>query len=249
MTINAESLRNLVIENRWTGSRLSATANQVSHADYMELTKLYKAALDALTAWASKDYAHTSTSEDVDAAFAAVKDILALFDDGETRIIIDKTSMRTMRDCATKPKRLYSPEYTAAMKAQTKAKATLADRWADLAARNVPVKNEGESLEDYTARVRESGIDTKDGAVDLLDLWLAAINTLVLKMRDVNNIKERGNYTWRRPVAVSQNEFADLVENYIGDCLEEGYNIKPSAQVRAEKAAADKARREEKKNA
>ena len=249
MTANAQTLRNLVIENRWTGARLSATKNQISADDYKALTGLYRSALDALTAWAAKDYTHTSTDEDVDGAFTAIKAILNLFDDGDTRIIIDKQSMRTMRDCATKPKRLYSDAYTAAMKAKRKAMFTLADRMADLDSHNIPAINANEPVADYVARIRESGVNTKDGSIDLLDLFVAAFNTYALKTRELQTVIDNGNYTWRRPVAVALNEFADLVENYIGDCLEDGYNIKPSAQVRAEKSAADKARREAKKNA
>lgn len=249
MTANAQTLRNLVIENRWTGARLSATKNQISADDYKALSGLYRDALDALTAWAAKDYTHTSTDEDADAAFAAVKEILALFDDGNTRIIIDRQSMRTMRDCATKPKRLYSDAYTAARKAMNKAKATLVDRMDDLKSHNIPMPTAEESTTDYVARIRESGVDTKDGSIDLLDLFIAAYNTYALKTRELQTVIDNGNYTWRRPVAVALNEFADLIENYIGDCLEDGYNIKPSATVRAEKKAADKAAREAKKNA
>jgi hypothetical protein len=117
MTINAESLRNLVIENRWEEKRLSATSGQLCPNDYKELTELYKAALDALTDWAAIDYVHAPADGKDDAAFTAVKNILALYDNGDTRIIIDRQSMRTMRDCATKPKRLYSDEYKDAKKA------------------------------------------------------------------------------------------------------------------------------------
>ncbi len=249
MTINAESLRNLVIENRWEEKRLSATAGQLCPNDYKELTDLYKAALDALTDWAAIDYSHAPADGKDDAAFTAVKNILALYDNGDTRIIIDRQSMRTMRDCATKPKRLYSDEYKDAKKALSKAKDSLADRMKDAESHNIPMPNADESMDDYVARVRESGIDTKDGAIDLLDLLVASVGTLNLKKRDIDAIVERGHYSWRRPVAVPLNEFADLIENYIGDCLEDGYNIKTSATIREEKKAADKAKRDAKKNA
>jgi hypothetical protein len=130
-----------------------------------------------------------------------------------------------------------------------KAKDSLADRMADAESRGIPMPNADESMDDYVARVRESGVNTKDGAIDLLDLLVAAVGALNLKKRDLQDVIDRGHYSWRRPVAVPLNEFADLVENYIGDCLEDGYNLKSSAQVREEKKAADKANRESKKNA
>jgi hypothetical protein len=66
MTITATILREKVLENRFTLGRLS---KDTLGEDYKELTDLYRAALDALTIWASKDYSHTSTQEDVDRMF------------------------------------------------------------------------------------------------------------------------------------------------------------------------------------
>lgn len=233
---NATTLRTMVIDNRWTASRLSQ-AQLGSGEDYRQLTTLYKNALDALTVWAGKDYAHTSTKEDVDNAFTQVKAILDLFTTDDSRIIIDQASMRTLRDCATKPKRLYSQEYTIAKKAQTYADKVVKERLADLITLGAPALAENETAQDYATRIREAGINTVSGTIDILEMYLAASSIATIKAQAVKDIMERGNYTWRRPVAVSQNEFADLVENYVGDCLEEGYNIKSSKEVRDEKKA------------
>ena len=235
MTINATALRALVLENRWTMGRLS---KDTLGSDYKELTDLYRAALDALTIWASKDYAHTSTQEDVDRCFSRVKDILNLFATEDNRITIDKLSMRTMRDCATKPKRLYSPAYTAAMKALKSAKTTVSDRLEDLKKLGAPMPEEDEALEQYKIRVHATNINTTVGAVDMLEMYASAVAVLAVKTQAVEDVKAAGNFAWKRPVAVTLTEFAELVENYIGDCLEDGYNLKSSDVVRAEKAAA-----------
>ena len=235
MTTNATTLRTLVLENRWTMGRLS---KDTLGTDYKELSELYRAALDALTIWASKDYSHTSTQEDIDRCFDRVKDILNLFTTEDNRITIDKLSMRTMRDCATKPKRLYSPAYTNAMKALKAAKTTVSDRLEDLAKLGIPMPETDETLENYKARVRTTNISTIVGAVDMLEMYANATAVLGIKAQAVEDVKAAGNYAWKRPVAVTLTEFAELVENYIGDCLEDGYNLKSSDVVRAEKAAA-----------
>ncbi len=235
MITNANTLRTLVLENRFTLGRLS---KDTIGEDYKELSDLYRAALDALTIWASKDYSHTSTQTDVDRCFDRVKDILNLFTTDDNRITIDKLSMRTMRDCATKPKRLYSPEYTNAMKALKSAKTTVSERLEDLKNLGIFAPNEDETLEDYKARVRATNINTHRGEIDMLEMYASAVAVLGVKAQDVEDVKARGNFAWKRPVAVTLTEFAELVENYVGDCLEDGYNLKSSDVVRAEKAAA-----------
>lgn len=245
MIINATELRTLVIDNRWTASRLSQ-AQLGSGEDYRELTTLYKNALDALTEWAGKDYAHTSGKKDVGNAFTHIKAILELYATEDDRIIIDQSSMRTMRDCATKPKRLYSDEYTKAMKAKRAADKTMLERAADLVTLGAPIREENETIEDYAARIAEAKVNTVNGTVDMLEMYKTACSIASVKAKAVEDIKAKGNYTWKRPVAVSQNEFADLIENYIGDCLEEGYNLKSSKTIRDEKAEARKAAKAEK---
>lgn len=244
MKLNGNELRTLVIDNRWTASRLSQ-AQLGSGEDYRELTKLYKNALDALTEWAGKDYAHTSSKADVDNAFTHIKAILEIFATDDNRIIIDQSSMRTMRDCATKPKRLYSEAYTKAMKAKRNADKTVNERLADLETLKVPMAEENETIEDWVARIRKDNINTKSGSVDMLEMFITALGVATVKAQAVEDVKAKGNYTWKRPVAVSLNEFADLIENYVGDCLEDGYNLKSSKVVREEA----KARREEAKKA
>lgn len=250
----AMELRTLVQDNALTLGRL--TADQLgNNKDYAALTTLYRNALDALTDWASKDYAHTSVKEDADPAFAAVKAILSLFtvaktdEDGEEvveRVVIDQASMRTMRDCATKPKRLYSAAYTKAEKARKEQAKTAASRYDDLLTLGAPAREENEELADYIKAVKESGINTVSEGVDMLAMYQAAMATLAVKEKAVQDIKDLGNWTWRRPVAVDLNTFADLIENYIADCLMDGYNIKSSKAVRDEKAAARKAAQAEK---
>lgn len=243
MKNNAKKLRKLVLENALNLGRLN---KETLGEDYAILTTLYTNALDALTEWASKDYAHKSDKTDVDNAFTHCKAILALFETDEDRIVIDQASMRTMRDCATKPKRLYSEEYKKAEKARKEQTKQAESRYEDLLTLGCPEIGEEETLEDYATRVREMGINTQSKSVDMLEMYKNAVATLAVKTKKVEDIKAKGNWTWKRPVAVSLTEFADLVENYIADCLTDGYNIKPTKVIREEQ---EKAREAKKKNA
>lgn len=242
---NALELRTLVQENALTLGRLDEKALG-SKKDYNALTVLYRNALDALTEWAGLDYAHKSDKQSADPSFAAVKAILELFATDEDKIVIDQSSMRTMRDCATKPKRLYSAEYTKAEKARKEQAKTANSRYDDLMTLGCPEREEEEALEDYVARVRETGVSTMSEGIDMLEMYQAAIATLAVKTKKVDDIKEAGNWTWRRPVAVDLNTFADLIENYVADCLMDGYNIKSSKTIREEKAQARAEKKAEK---
>lgn len=250
MKITATKLRKLVIDNALNLGRLN---KDTLGEDYAVLTALYQNALDALTIWAGKDYAHKSEKSDTDNAFLHIKAILDLYTTQDERIIIDQASMRTMRDCATKPKRLYSDEYKKAEKLRREQAKQAESRYEDLITLGCPERAEDESTEDYVARVRASGINTVSERVDMLDMYQNALATLAVKTKKVDAIKAKGNWTWKRPVAVALPEFADLIENYIADCLTDGYNIKSTAAIRDEKAkareAAKAAREANKKNA
>lgn len=238
---SANELRTLVCDNALTLGRL--TADQLgSKKDYDTLSALYRDALDALTVWASKDYRHKSEKGDADASFTAIKAILELYATDETRIVIDQASMRTMRDCATKPKRLYSAEYKAAEKARKAQQKTVDARYTDILTLGAPKQNEDEDTEDYIARLKALDLNFVVGTVDMRELFVNATAVLAVKTKAVEDIKAAGNWTWRRPVAVSLIEFADLIENYIADCLIDGYNIKSSVAIREERKAAAEAR-------
>lgn len=234
MNTNAKTLRKMVINNTFTLGRLT---KESLGEDYAILTQLYQNALDSLTEWASKDYAHTSTNADIDNAFATVKAILELFATDENRIIIDKISLRTLRDFSTKPKRMYSAEYKTAEKSRKDQQKQFDSRYDDLLTLGCPTKNEDESVEDYVARVRELGMNTKSGRIDMLSMYENAYATLMVKTKKVEGIKAKGNWTWKRPMSVALTEFADLVENYIADCLVDNYNLKSSKVIRDEKQA------------
>ena len=233
---NATELRTLVMDNALSLGRLSAET--LGKADYKALSDLYRNTLDALTEWAGKDYSHTSESSDKDKAFATVKAILDLFTTDTDRIIIDHTSMRTLRDCATKPKRLYSKEYTIAEKARKTAKKTFDERYADLITLGAPEIEADENVANYIADLEKLDLDFVSEGINMLEMFKAANAILRVKTLAVEEVKKAGNWTWRRPVAVDLNTFADLVENYIADCLIDNYNLKPSAMVRAERAEA-----------
>lgn len=245
MNTNAKTLRTLVVENALTLGRLNKET--LGKDDYAEMTKLYTNALDALTQWASKDYNHTSDKRDVDNAFTHIKVILEKYATDEDRIIIDQSSMRTMRDCATKPKRLYSKEYTVAEKARKTQAKTVAERYADLLTLGAPEMVEEETATEYADRVRELKINTIVDKIDMLEMFVNASAVLTVKTKAVEDIKKKGNWTWKRPVAVTTNEFAELIENYIADCLIDNYNIKPSNVVRDEQAEQRRLAKEEKK--
>ena len=233
---NALELRALVMDNALTLGRLDK--DTLGKDDYGVLTTLYRNALDALTEWAGLDYAHKSDKHSCDPSFDAIKSILALFSTEDERIIIDHASMRTMRDCATKPKRLYSAEYTKAEKARKEQAKTANSRYDDLITLGAPKREDDEALADYVKAVKDSGVNTVSEGIDMLAMYQAACATLAVKEKAVQDIKDAGNWTWRRPVAVDLNTFADLIENYIADCLMDGYNIKSSKAIRDEKAKA-----------
>lgn len=247
MKNNAKQLRTLVMDNALELGRLNKEA--VGKEDYAELTTLYQNCLDALTEWASKDYAHKSTTEDSDKAFQTAKAILDLYATDEDRVIIDQSSMRTMRDCATKPKRLYSSEYTKAEKARKAQAKTVSERYTDLLTLGAPERNDEETLESYVARILEAKVNTKVDSIDMLELYKNANATLTVKTKAVEDIKAKGNWTWKRPIAVATNEFAELIENYIADCLIDNYNLKSSKVVRDEAKAAREQAKAEKANA
>ena len=129
MKTTATKLRKLVIDNAMSLGRLNKEA---LGEDYAVMNALYQNALDALTAWAGKDYAHKSEKSDTDNAFTHIKAILDLYTTKDERIIIDQASMRTMRDCATKPKRLYSEEYKKAEKIRKEQAKQAESRYEDL---------------------------------------------------------------------------------------------------------------------
>lgn len=254
MKTSAKTLRTLVCDNSLTLGRL--TKETLGNDDYRHLTALYTSLLDSLTEWASKDYAHKSTKEDADACFAEVKKVLEIFDDGETRVAIDQSSMRTLRDLATKPKRLYSAAYTDAEKERKAQEKQALSRLDDLLTLGAPkattdivtaikgikeVVEMPKDVDDYLEVVKAAKFNHMVGSVDMIQMFENAVATLVVKTKAVEDIKAAGNWTWKRPVAVALPEFADLVENYVADCLIDGYNIKPSAMIREEKAAARKA--------
>ena len=246
MNNNAKKLRKLVMDNAMTLGRLN---KETLGEDYAILSALYTNALDALTDWASKDYAHKSEKSDVDNAFKHIKAILDIFATEDDRIVIDQSSMRTMRDCATKPKRLYSEEYKKAEKARKEQAKTVDSRYEDLLTLGCPEIGEEEETADYVARVREMGVNTMSERIDMLEMYQNAVATLAVKTKKVEDIKAKGNWTWKRPVAVSMTEFADLVENYIADCLTDGYNIKPTKVIRDEQAQAREQAKIERENA
>lgn len=229
----ASELRTLVIDNAFELGRL--TADQLGSDDYKEMTALYTTALDALTEWAGKCYSHASTKEDVDNCFTAVKTILELYTTDDDRIAIDQQSMSTMRDCATKPKRMYSKEYNDAEKARRYAEKVVKERISDLMELGAPAftydKNTFDSAS-YATAVRESGINTIVGNVDMLSMFENASAVLTLKTSAVEKVKAKKGWTWRRPYPVAISEFADLIENYIADCLTSGFNMKSSKTIR-----------------
>jgi hypothetical protein len=244
MKTNATTLRKMVLENRWTAGKLSE-AQLGSKDDYTELSKSYKDCLEALTEWAGKDYVHTSKKSDLDNAFAKAKAILELFATEEDRIIIDNASLRTLRDFAVKPKRMYSENYKKAMKLLKLANATVTARLEDLKTLGVEVPEEVENFDTFVQSVKDSGINTTVGTVDMLEMLVNAHKIAEVREQAVEDVKSAGNWTWKRPAPVNPNEFAELVENYIGDCLEDGFNLKSYKATTAEDKALNKKLNEE----
>lgn len=249
MKKTANELRTLVIDNSLELGRLNE--EQLGKDDYKELTKLYRTALDCLTEWASADYAHQTTQEHISNSFEAVKAILALYTTDDDRIAIDNSAMHTFRDLSTQPKRLYSEKYKKAEKARKEQEKTTLDRYADLVTLGAKYDNElieliqkvkykaeiATELEVFIQDLQASEVDTCINSVDMLEMFQNALATLAVKTKAVNDIKADGNWTWRRPVAVNEKVFADLVENYVADSLIDGYNLKPTKVIREEAKA------------
>ena len=244
MNTSSQKMRELVIDNSLTLGRLSKDTLGVE--DYNHLTSLYQNALDALTLWSSMDYIHQTQKDIIDNAYDKCKAILALYATDNDRIIIDQVSMRTLRDLAIKPKRQYSKEYKDASKALKKQLDAVNGRYADITTLGAVARLEDELLEVYVARVKAQKLNFVVNGIDMLEMYQNACATLVVKEKAVEDIKAKGNWTWRRPVAVNTAIFGELVENYIADCLVDGYNIRPSQQVREDAKAEREARKAEK---
>lgn len=260
MNTTATELRNLVVGNSLELGRL--TEQQVGKEDYKELTKLYRNALDALTEWASADYAHKAEQAHISNAFESVRAILALYETDDNRIAIDNSAMHTMRDLSTQPKRQYSEKYKKAEKARKAQEKTAIERYEDLITMGVEapteydvvdiikgIKDKAEvspMLEIFYTDVKSSGVVVSIGTTNMLEMFENAIATLVVKTKAVDDIKADGNWTWRRPEAVNEKVFADLVENYVADCLIDGYNIKTTKTIREEAKALRDAKKLEK---
>lgn len=244
MKTTAKELRELVVGNCEEMGRLSRAV--LGTADYNELTVLYRDALDALTEWATADADHTSTKEHENKAFKAVKAVLEVFATGESRIIIDEKSMNSLRDRSTKPATAYSAEYRKANKALTRAKKVRKERAVDLITLGAPVRGEEETIESYIARVKDAKIETKAGEMDMLEMYTAADSVVIVKEKAVQAVKDAGGWRKRVAIAVDLRIFADLVENYIADCIEGNYNMKSSKTIREEKAAEREAAKAEK---
>ena len=254
-------LRNLVVENSLELGRL--TEQQVGKEDYKELTKLYRNALDSLTEWASADYSHKAEQTHISNAFESVKAILALYETEDNRIAIDNSAMHTMRDLSTQPKRQYSEKYKKAEKARKAQEKTAIERYEDLITMGVEEPTEydvkelikgikdkaeiGTEFGFFTESVKASKVVVTIGTTNMLEMFENALATLVVKTKAVNDIKADGNWTWRRPEAVNEKVFADLVENYVADCLIDGYNIKTTKTIREEAKAKRDAKKAEAK--
>lgn len=258
MNTKAMELRNLVVGNSLELGRL--TEQQIGKEDYKELTKLYRNALDNLTEWASADYAHKAEQTHISNAFESVKAILALYTTDDDRIAIDNSAMHTMRDLSTQPKRQYSEKYKKAEKARKAQEKTAIERYEDLITMGVEapteydvvelikdIKDKAEinsMLEIFCKDVKDSKVVVSIGTTNMLEMFENALATLVVKTKAVDDIKADGNWTWRRPEAVNEKVFADLVENYVADCLIDGYNIKSTKTLRDEaKAKRDEAKK------
>lgn len=235
---NPEMLRNLVIENREIASRLTMSDLGCTADEYKSLTDLYQSALDALSEYAGLDYQHADSKTAENVAFDAVKRILSMYKTEDSKIIIDSASLRTMRDVAIAPKRFYSAEYRKANKAMREMSAQLNSRIDDINAFDgIPARLADESIPAWCDRIVESGVDTMRDSVNMCDMLRNAHATYVSKCAIVENIKKAGKWTWRQPCAVSVAVFADMVENYVADCLIDGFNLKTSSAIREDRKA------------
>ena len=235
---NSEMLRNLVIDNREVANRLTMADLGCTAEEYKSLTALYQSALDALTEYAALDYKHADSKTAENVAFDAIKRILSMYKTDDSKVIIDSASLRTMRDVAIAPKRFYSAEYRKANKAMRDMSAQLNSRIDDINAFDgIPARLADESIPAWCDRIVESGVDTMRDGINMCDMLRAAHATYVSKCAIVENVKASGKWTWRQPCAVSVSVFADMVENYVADCLLDGYNLKTSSAIRDEKKA------------
>lgn len=239
INLSAESFRTAVCDNREEVNRVSAESLGITPVEYKALTDLYTETLDAITAWASAGYRHADdVKEYKNNAFSAMKNILALFTTDDNRVIVDDESLATLRDFATKPAIMYSAEYKKANKLYKDSQKTLDERIDDIMTFNgIPARLVGETISKWCDRIAESGVDTMQGEVDMCEMLRNANATMAVRAKAVKTIQDAGKWHWRVAVPVHVSVFADMVENYVADCILDGYNLKSSKVIRDEKAA------------
>lgn len=243
MKTTATTLRKLVKENSLTLKRLSK--EQLSDpADFAELTNAYENCLDAMTEWAAADYKHKTTKEIEDKAYNTCKTVLGFYTTKDDRIAVDPMSIRTIRDQAIHPKRFYSSDYTAASKALRDATKILQGTINCLDELGYKEPGENDDLQKWNASL--DGEIYLNG-INVPNAYIQARANVEGCRAKVERVKEAGNWTWRRPVSQGLAVFADLLENYVADCLIDGYNIKPNSQIRFEKKLANEAKAAAKK--
>lgn len=238
INLSADSLRLAVCDNRENACRLTAEQLGITAEEYKALTALYSSALDAITEFAAIDYKHGDSKDAENSAFASMKQILSMYTTDDTRVIIDAQSLRSLRDFATRPQRCYSAEYKKANKLYKDACKTLNERITDIKTfEGIPTRYADETISKWCDRIVESGVNTKQGEVDMCEMLRAANATKAVREKAVKAIQEAGHWSWRQPVAVSVSVFADMVENYVADCILDNYNLKSSKVIRDEKAS------------
>lgn len=239
ITTNATTLREIVVANQFNDERINAEI--IGTENFKELQNGYKMALESLTVWAAKDYAHISKKTDKDRAFTLVKDLLSIYTTDDSRIIIDECSLRTLRDLAISKRREYSQEYKVARKLLKKAVDTIAERCNDIGIEVPDYAEEDFDIDEYIDSV---GTHIVKGT-DITELLRAALSTYVIRTDKIKTLRETTNWTWVRPAPVSVSVFGTLVENYVADCITENYNIKSYTEDAKARKEQNKAIKEE----
>jgi hypothetical protein len=230
-----KNIVNLVKLNRQNRKPLSL-ADFGDKVEFSTYTKAVDTVQVALSKWAFKDWQGIEDKNARDAAFDAVRELLAIFNDEDLKIKADATSLRSLRDMALGKKTEYSEEYKTATKRKASFIESIKIHINDLQTAGVIVPLFSDYAE-LQAWAKENGHNALDTCINSYDKVIADIEEIKL-----------GNWSWYVPYCNNKAIFRVMVENFIADraekCQFETIDIEAIRAARREK---NKLRREAKK--
>ena len=230
-----KNITNLVKLNRQNRKPLSL-ADFGDKAEFNTYTKAVDSVQVALAKWAQKDWQGIEDKKAQDAVFAAVRELLSIFNDDDLTIKADMTSVRTLRDVAFGKKTEYSEDYKKATTRLKSFKDSINIHIKDLQAKGVVVPMFTDYVE-LQAWAKENGHNT----------LVTCINSYDKVVADIEEIK-LGNWSWYVPYCNNKNIFRVMVENFVADRADKcQFDTLDIEAIRAARREKNKARRAAKK--